>query len=148
MGQGVRTVLGHSFCNSSRTPNNVANPFSTLEICFFFKKILHVLFLRFNALWGNRSSEEITFCGTEMTFVHCQFKACFLNAFEGCSQVGDEMISIVGCDAVIVHVLGTLVYLNDFIKVFSDETGECGQCPTKALLQTTVCKYAACKVEG
>ena len=35
MNQGVRTVLGHSFCSNMKTPNNVANSFLTSGIWFF-----------------------------------------------------------------------------------------------------------------
>ena len=60
-------------------------------------------------------------------FVHCQFKACFLNAFECCSQVSNEKVSILSCDADILHLLGTLIRLNNFIEIFSHETRKCGQ---------------------
>ena len=80
--------------------------------------------------------------------MHCQFKACFLNAFKCCSQVGNEVISIVGCDADIVHILGTLIRFYDFVKVFSHEARKCGQFPAKAVCQTSVGKCAACKIEG
>ena len=52
-----------------------------------------------------------------MTFVHCQFKACLLGAFEGCSQVDSEVVSVIGSKADVVHILSTLVRLDDFIKV-------------------------------
>ena len=53
-----------------------------------------------------------------MALMHRQFKACFLDAFEGCSQVGNEVIMIVGCDADIVHVLGTLIRFDNIIMIF------------------------------
>ena len=127
MEQGVRKVLGRSFCSSSRIPNIIARLFSTSEICFFFQESFEHCASGFDALWGNCSSKEIGLSSIEMAFGHCQFMTCFLNAFEGCPLVSDEMISVVGgCDADIVHVLGTLVRFDNFIKVFSHETGERG----------------------
>ena len=125
MERGVRKVLGHSFCSGSRIPITVVKRFSTAELCFFFKKVLDILSLGFDALWGNCSSEEINLSSTKIAFVHCQFKACLLNAFECRSQVSDEMISVVGCDADIVHILGALIRFDNFIKVFSHEAREC-----------------------
>ena len=147
MEQGVRQVLRNSFYSSLKIPNNVVKPFSTSGI-WFFQKVLYVLFLWFDALWGNCSSEKVNFCCKKMTFVHCQLKAGFLNAFEGCSQVGNEVISIISCDADIVHILGTLVRFDNFIKVFPHKTGKCGQCSTEALCQTSVSECATGKTEG
>ena len=147
MEQGVQRVWGYSFCSSLRIPNNVVKPFSTSGI-WFFQNVLYILFLGFDALWGNCPSKKINFSGTKMTFVHRQFKACFLDAFESCSQVSDEMISIIGCDTDVVYILGALVRFNDFVKVFPRKAGECGQCPAKALCQSQICKCATCEVEG
>ena len=82
MAQGVRTFLVHSFCSNLRIRNNVAKPFSTSGICFFFKKVLCFLSLGFYALWGKGSSKEFNLCSTKNAFVHCQLKACLLDAFE------------------------------------------------------------------
>ena len=140
MEQGVLKVLGHNFCSSSRIPSSAAKPFSTLGV-WFFEKVLYILFLGFDALWGNCSSEDIIFCCTEVTFVHCQLKACFLNAFERCSQVSYEVVSVIGCDADIVHILGTLIGFDGFVKVFPHKARKCGKSPAKALCQTSVCKW-------
>ena len=147
MEQGVLKVLGHNFCSSSRIPSSAAKPFSTLGIWIFPESFVHSVF-RFDALWGNRSSEEINFFCTEVTFVHCQLKACFLNAFECCFQVSYEVISIISCNADIVHVLGTLVRFDDFIKVFPHKARKCGQSSAKALCQSSICKCAAGEVKG
>ena len=147
MEQGVLKVLGRNFCSSLRIPDSVVKPFSTSGICFF-QKVLYILFLGFYALWGNCSSEKIIFFCTEVTFVHCQLKACFLNAFGCCSQVSYEVVSIIGCDANIVHILGTLIRFDDFIEVFPHKDRKCGQSPAKAFCQTSVCKCATGEIKG
>ena len=148
MGQGVRTVLGQNFCSRLRVPNCVARPFSNSEIWLlqFFKEVLYVLFLRINALWSNCSSKEINFYCSEMVFVHCQLKACLLDAFGSCSQVGEEVISIIGCNADVVTILGSLVRFNDFAEVFFHEARKCGQHPAKALCQTSVSECATSEI--
>ena len=59
---------------------------------------------------------EINFCSTKLIFVHCQLKACLLDAFESFSHVGNEVISIIGCDADVVHILGTLIRFNNLSR--------------------------------
>ena len=145
MEQGVRKVLGHNSCSSLGIPNSVVKPFSTSGI-WSFQKVLHNLFLGLDALWGNSPSEKINFFCTKVTFVHCQLKASFLNAFERCSQVSYEVVSIVGCDADIVHILGTLIRFDDFDGVFPHEARKRGQSSAKALCQTSVCKCATGEV--
>ena len=127
MEQGVLKVLGLNSCNSSGSPNSVVKLFSTSQEFGLFQKVLYSLFLGFDALWSNSSSEKINFFCNKVTFVHCQLKACFLNAFECCSQVSHEVVSIIGCDADIVHILGTLVRFDDFVKVFPHKARKCGQ---------------------
>ena len=120
MGIGIRAVLGHNFDSSSGITNSVVKPFSTSEKWFFQGSSVHVV-LGFDVLRGNGSSEEVNFCSAKMTFVHRQYKACPLNAFESCSQVGTEVVSVIGCYADIVHILSTLVRLDDFVKVIYHE---------------------------
>ena len=81
---------------------------------------------------------------TKGTFVHCQFEACPLNAFKSWSQVRNEVVSVIDCNANVVHILSTLVRFDDFVKVFSHENWECGQ----ALCQTSLCKCATNKFKG
>ena len=103
MDQGVRIVLRLSFCSNLKIPNNVAKPFSTKVNLFFQENLVRsVSWGGVYALRGNGSSKEVNFCSSKMALVHCQLKACILDAFESCSQVGDEVISIIGCDADIV----------------------------------------------
>ena len=128
MEQGVLKVLGYNFCSCSRIPSSSAKPFSTL-VFGFFEKVLYILFFGFDALWGNCPSEKINFFCTEVTFVHCQLKACFLNAFEGCSQVSYKVVSIISCDADIVHILSPLIRFDDFVEVFPHEARKCRRGP-------------------
>ena len=88
-----------------------------------FQEVLNILPPGIDASWDNCSSKEFNLCVTKLTIVYCQFLACFLNAFECCSQV----ISIVGSDADGVHILGTLVRFNDIVKVFPHKAGKCRQ---------------------
>ena len=60
------------------------------------------------------------------SFVHCQLKAYLMVAFESLSQVGNKVVSVIGCNANVVHVLSTLVRFDDFVKVFFHKTRECG----------------------
>ena len=83
-----------------------------------------------------------------MTFVHRQFEACLLNAFESCSEGGDVMISIIGCLAAVVHVLDTLIHVKNFAEILFHETRKCRQRPGKALCQASVSKCAASEIEG
>ena len=125
---GVGIVLGQNSGKNSRTE-------ITLYCFFRLQKVGHfkeVSLLGFDALRGDGSSEEVNFCYTKLTFVHCQFKACSLDAFEGCSQVGNEMVDVIGHNADVAHILSTLVRLDDFIKEFSEETRKCGQRPANA----------------
>ena len=147
MKQGVLRVLGQILVVVQEVQISLQIHFRLWKFGFF-EEIQITLPLGFDALWGNHSSEEISLCGTDMINVHCQFKACILNAFDCCSQVTDEVVSIIGCDADIVHILGTLIRFIDFVKIFSHETGKCGQCPAKALCLTSVGKRADCEIEG
>ena len=151
MGRGVRIVLGHNFYSSQENTNNAVNlrkKVFRLRKIGLFKKVFYILFLGFHAFWGNDSSNEINFCSTKMTFVHCQLKSCLLNAIKGYSQVEDEVVGIVGGKADVFHALGTLVRFNDFVEIFSHKTRECGERPAKALCQTSVCNCAASGIEG
>ena len=115
---GVQRVLGHNFGNNLGIPKCLVKPFSFSEFGIL-EDVLYVLFLRSDALRGDGSSEEVNLCCTKKTFVHCQFKACLLDAFEGCSQVGNELVRVIGCNADVIHIRKILVRFVDFIEVFS-----------------------------
>ena len=151
MEQGIWTVSGHCFCSNLKFPNNVANLFSTSLQEFGFSRTFCTFclsMLGLYSLWENGFSKEINLCSTKMAFLHCQPKACLLDAFESCSQVGDEVMSIIRCNADVVHILGTLIRFKNSVEVFSHEAGKCGQCSANALCQTSVSKCAASEIEG
>ena len=93
MGLGVGTVSGHNSGSSSGIPSIVANLFQLWEFSFS-ENVPIILFLEFDALRGNGSQ----FGCTEMAFVHFEFKAYVLDAYETCSQVGDKVVRIIGCN--------------------------------------------------
>ena len=113
---------------------------------FDFGTFDHFL-LMFDVSRGDGCSKEINLCCTEMTFVVYESKPCLMDAFESCSQVGYEMVSIIGCIADVLHIFSATIRLDYFLKLFAHKAGKCRKCPAKALCQTSVGKCESTKVE-
>ena len=58
---------------------------------------------------------------SKVAFLNCQFQSCLAIVLEYCSDVLGQVRSIIGCDCNVVHVMRTLVSLDDWVQVLKHE---------------------------
>ena len=82
-----------------------------------------------------------------MALLDCQFQSRLANALENCPNAPGKVRSIIGCDANVVHVMGTLVSFDNWVQVLRLETLKSRHRSAKTLCKSFVGKGSAGEIE-
>ena len=101
-----------NFCNTSRTSDIPVKPFWIWGISIYlrnFESSEFVVILT-QMKW---SAQEFNLPDSKVALFDRQFQSCIANALEDCPKVPGKVRSVIGCDSNIIHVLSTMVSLDN-----------------------------------
>ena len=108
-------------------------------------KVVDFPSLWWDSIWSNCPSKEFNLSDTKMALLYCQFLSCVVNELEDCPSVPGKFRSIAGYNNDVVHVLKTLVSLDNWVQVLAHETWRGTHRSAKTLCESLVGKNSASK---
>ena len=145
MGWAFQLSWEISFCNSLWTPDS--KTFFRFGESQFVYEVLNFLSLWWYPLRWNDSAKEFNFSDSKVALFNCQFQFCWVYALEDCPNVPGKPRSINGYNSNVVHVLSTLVSVNNWVQVFAHEALKSRHRSVDTLWKSFVGKGSAGKIE-
>ena len=146
MGWVFQSIWEYTFCSNLRSPGSAAKPFWIWRISVYLGSSEFVRLWRYSLGW-NGSTLEFNLSDSKVELFDCQFQSCLANAFEDCPNVPGKIRSVIGCNSNVIHVLSTLVSLDNWDQVLAHETWESRQRSAETLCKSFVGKCSASKIE-
>ena len=88
------------------------------------------------------------FLGAELAFGHRQTQSCFSDALENLTQVGLQLLGVVGGNPDVIDVLSAFVSFDDSIEILSHEAREGGEGPAEPLCKSQVRECSTGEIES
>ena len=114
----------------------------------FIYEILNLVSLWWYSFRWNGSVQEFNLPDSKVVLLDCQFHSCIANALEDCPNVPGKVRSVIGCDSNIIHLLSTLVSLDNWVQILAHEAWKSRHRSAKALCKSPVGKRCASKIES